>query len=253
MPTTYLYDSSLPGLLSTLYECLALNFTPAKIMTDNKFQEDLFTKTQYIETSQVKASKLINKLRTVSYRLSGTALYAYTAEKENYETALLEYIKLGLRYGEKVETFLTNPHVEQIMKLVNSVRLETHRLKGFVRFRELVNGLYYAPLEPDGNIVPLLGRHFQTRMADQEWLIHDVKRNIAIFYNKQHTQNINLNLTTDFNKLLSGREKKYQILWQEFHRSISIGERQNSKLQKQWMPARYWKYLVEIPRSTMVK
>jgi probable DNA metabolism protein len=246
----YLYDGTLPGLLSTIYDCLALGFVPQQITPQNRFQPDLFSSTKQIETSQLKASKVLNRLRSISHRLAGTALYIYAAKEDDFEISLLKYLKLGLRYGNKVEQMLADPAVEKIVKIVNRVMLETHRLKGLARFRELQNGMYYAPLEPDNNVVPLMGKHFQERMADQEWLIHDTKRNIAVLYDKQKTKIIDFNTTEDINRLFSAKEKKYQELWREFHRSIAIEARNNPKLQKQLMPKRYWKYLIELPQNS---
>ena len=43
----------------------------------------------------------------------------------------------------------------------------------------------------------------------------------------------------------SDEEIKYSELWKTFHKSISIKERENKKLQQSNLPKYYWKYLVE--------
>jgi probable DNA metabolism protein len=40
-------------------------------------------------------------------------------------------------------------------------------------------------------------------------------------------------------------EKKYQELWKEYYVSASIKSRVNLKAQKNHMPVRYWKHLIE--------
>jgi probable DNA metabolism protein len=45
---------------------------------------------------------------------------------------------------------------------------------------------------------------------------------------------------------ISDAEKDIQQLWQTFYKSITITNRINPKLQAQFMPRRYWKYLPEV-------
>jgi hypothetical protein len=42
-------------------------------------------------------------------------------------------------------------------------------------------------------------------------------------------------------------EAAYQTLWQTYFRNIAVRERRNPPLQRQCMPTRHWKYLVEVP------
>ena len=58
----------------------------------------------------------------------------------------------------------------------------------------------------------------------------------------------------DDSHLISGRlddtmaaedEKLFQTLWKNYFKSLTIKERINPKLQRQHMPQRFWKYLVE--------
>ncbi|MDR2407664.1 MAG: DUF4130 domain-containing protein, partial [Bacteroidales bacterium] len=43
----------------------------------------------------------------------------------------------------------------------------------------------------------------------------------------------------------AAQESRYQELWKTFWRAVAIQERKNPKLQRQFMPKRYWKYLIE--------
>jgi probable DNA metabolism protein len=81
-------------------------------------------------------------------------------------------------------------------------------------------------------------------MADQDWIIHDQKRQMAAIYNQQEWKLTPLNKTElEF----AAREQNYQDLWKEFFDSIAIENRKNSRLQRQNMPKRYWKHLIESP------
>ncbi|MFW6294603.1 MAG: DUF4130 domain-containing protein, partial [Halanaerobium sp.] len=39
-------------------------------------------------------------------------------------------------------------------------------------------------------------------------------------------------------------------LWKSFFSAVSIKNRLNPKLQRQFMPKKYWKYLIEKPGSS---
>ncbi len=57
-------------------------------------------------------------------------------------------------------------------------------------------------------------------------------------------------LITDFKDFcipeISQEERKYQELWKTFVKAISIETRKNLKVQKQFMPRRYWKNMLEM-------
>jgi probable DNA metabolism protein len=55
----------------------------------------------------------------------------------------------------------------RIEKLSQRVRLEAHRMRGFVRFEKVAGGKYFALIAPVHNVLPLIRRHFERRYADQ--------------------------------------------------------------------------------------
>ena len=114
---------------------------------------------------------------------------------------------------------------------------------GLIRFQLYKNNIYYAALEPDHNIAELIAPHFADRMADQNWIIHDLKRNLAVVYNQNEW--FSTTFTLEHKLKLEVEEQYYQKLWQQYYDSIAISNRLNPKLQKNFMPQRYWKHLVE--------
>ena len=110
--------------------------------------------------------------------------------------------------------------------------------------------MYFAKIEPDFNVLPLIRKHFKERYADQKWMIFDLKRHYGIFYDLKEVHFF----TPDSSQLQNFRnseqfhheeEKKYQTLWQRYFVKTGIPERKNMKLNIQWVPKRYWKYLTE--------
>ena len=117
---------------------------------------------------------------------------------------------------------------------------------GFVRFKEIAPLSFYAQIEPVYNILPIILNHFTLRFSDQNFIIHDLKREKAIMYNKESS--IITDLSKDEGYLLSNlnNDENFESLWKTFYKSVNIKERENSKLRNQHMPKRYWNHLTEI-------
>jgi probable DNA metabolism protein len=148
--------------------------------------------------------------------------------------------------------------VFKIHRVSEQVNHEIQRLHGFVRFRRLTDGVYYAAIEPDYNVVRLLASHFTARFNDQQWLIHDLKRDTGIYYdgaicrflpevciNPETVTASSPFTTSKATASLAPKESAYQSIWNQYFQAIAIPERTNPRAQRQRMPQRYWKHLVE--------
>ncbi len=123
-----------------------------------------------------------------------------------------------------------------------------------LRFSKLKDETYYAPIEPVHNVIPLMIPHFKARFSDQNWVIHDVVRKSGVIYSKESKTAELITISEENKDLLNGRnldkyydddELFFQSLWKDFHKAIAIEERKNLKLQQQFMPKRYWRFLTE--------
>jgi probable DNA metabolism protein len=124
-------------------------------------------------------------------------------------------------------------------------------MEAFVRFQQTADNLYYAIIEPDYDVLPLLTKHFQDRYADQRWLIWDNKRRYGIYYDLQTVAVVTVSFEAETNNgkdisiVYDAKEELYQQLWQQYFKSVNIPARKNTRLHLQHMPMRYWKYLPE--------
>jgi len=98
------------------------------------------------------------------------------------ELLLWRYLERGLSVGRALDGMLAHAEVLPVWKLARAVGREAHRYKGLVRFRELVDGSWYAAIEPEHRILPLIAHHFTARFADQRWIIHDMRRDTALIF-----------------------------------------------------------------------
>ena len=130
------------------------------------------------------------------------------------------------------------------------VRRERHRMEAFIRFQKLKDETFYATIEPDFNVLPLLIKHFRNRYADQKWIIYDIKRNYGVYYNLHDTQYIELDFSTvskpgEVAAAFTEDEAIYQSLWKNYFNSVNIPSRKNTKLHLRHIPKRYWRHLTE--------
>ncbi|MDR0541581.1 MAG: DUF4130 domain-containing protein, partial [Dysgonamonadaceae bacterium] len=99
---------------------------------------------------------------------------------------------------------------------------------------------------------PLCAGFFQDRYADQRWLIYDSRRNFGLYYDLKKTEIVRFEqppASLQTGKIVREQqdedEKAFQDLWKEYLQAITIQPRKNLRLQRQFMPRRFWKYLVE--------
>jgi len=148
-------------------------------------------------------------------------------------------------------TDFSDDGVLKINQLAHKVGREKHRMEAFVRFQLTKDDVYFANIEPDFDVIPLISKHFRNRYADQQWIIYDVKRKYGIFYDLHTVEIISLDLndihTNSIEKsdAFINEEYEYQDLWNNYFKSTTIKSRINTKLHVQHVPKRYWKYLSE--------
>jgi len=240
----YIYDGTFNGLLTAIYEIYYRRQVPQQIIPVGATEVQLFVQQEMIITDENKAGKVYAAIETkISTQVLQNAYYAYLSDHPEVGIWIYKYLHLGWKMGARLDLYLTDERVHCIHRLGQKVKAEKHRLLGLLRFQLLKNHIYYAAIEPDHNIVELLAPHFASRMADQDWIIHDLKREIAAVYN-QHEW-ISTALTSEHVLELEREEEHYQKLWKQYFDSIAISNRINPRLQKQFMPRRYWKHLVE--------
>lgn len=240
----YVYDGSFEGLLTSIYKSYYRKEIPNKIISSSDYQDNLLVNFVHIDTDEKKAEKVYNSIKEkISNRALENVFYTYLSELKESGTWIYQYLRLGWKVGRKIDSMLTEDIVLNVHKTRRKVGREVHFILGLLRFKELENNIFYAPFEPQYNIVALVAPHFANRLSEQSWVIHDVKRDIGVLYNGNEW--IVKDITLKEKPKLSENEIFYQNLWKKYFDSIAIKNRINLKLQKSNMPMKYWKYLVE--------
>lgn len=242
----FLYDGSFEGLLTCIFYGYPLK-EEIKITSKENYIPSLITVAEEIETELDKFERVYE---SIEKKLSSSTLrnvyYLYLSEVKDVEDLILTYIKLCYKYGDTINMAKNNDIIISVDKYCKRVSYESHRFTGFVRFKEVGPMSFYAPIEPDHNILPLLINHFARRFSDQNFIIHDLKREIALVYNKEEATISPLEKAQGEKLLSSSHDDNFENLWKEFYKSVNIEERYNPRCQKRMMPTRYWKHLTEM-------
>lgn len=240
----YIYDGSFDGLLTAIYEAYYRRENIDDIVPQDSIVENFLVEKVFIQTDREKSNKVYVAIENkISEEALRKVFYAYLSELPRHGITILKYIQLGFKIGPQVDLNLSNDVVLTMDNIYYKVSKESHRMSGLIRFKQLENGILYSPIEPDYNIVALLAPHFASRMASENWVIHDIKRGIGVLYNKEEWVVKDIEISDSL--IVREEEEEYQELWKAYFKSIAIQSRINPKLQKRNMPMRYWKYLVE--------
>lgn len=196
-----------------------------------------------VKTDAGKAERVLKKLRQYDkFAEEEIGLILRRGDPQKEQIAL-GYLRRIVRLKAPARDRLSEPDVIAAMESVRKVRGEVHLMSGFLRFMEGKNGVFYAPFEPDNDIVELLVPHFTARLKNQPFVIHDTRRNLAALYN---TKDCLIAQTEEkVSVVLSDYEEAFQALWIQYYDSVNIAERPHEKQMKGYMPVRYWKYMPE--------
>jgi probable DNA metabolism protein len=244
------YDGSFEGFLSAVFDIYDYKFTgPFFFAVTGKVQPTLNERHHLVYTNVGKAERVHKGLLNHISPVAAKQLYkTYLSETKNVENILFSYIQYAFRNKESIEYDYGNPAVLEVIQTARKVDRERHRMTAFVRFQQAKDGLFLAIVAPDFNVLPLIIRHFKDRYADQRWLIYDKQRNYGIYYNLETVEFIQLDSEANNHAEkveLHENEGLYQVLWQQYFKSVNIQSRKNLLLHIRHMPKRYWRYLVE--------
>ncbi|UYQ94652.1 TIGR03915 family putative DNA repair protein [Chitinophaga horti] len=247
METILVYDGSWPGLLTAVFEAYANTWVAGIRALDRLSQQDVFASQMEVPTDLEKAARVWKGLHGKVPADACRQLYcAYLSELPGIEMVILSCARFYFSGAKDPHLAYGKSDVLRITQVAKSVDRERHRMKAFVRFQRTGDDLYYAAVEPDFNVLPLIADHFQHRYADQRWLIYDFKRGYGIYYNLQTVEEVMFDGGgPDASDALHEGEQLYQDLWKEYFQRVNISERKNTKLHLRHVPKRYWRLLTE--------
>jgi probable DNA metabolism protein len=245
------YDGTFEGLLTaifTLYDRKISRFTIERgVWQTTALFEDVIN----VHTDNVQATRVLKGLRQ---KLSPDGIQrvyiAHLGAGVEDDNAIAGYIKYAFDSPVNIEDDYGNRDVLRVSEIVNKMRRERHRMEAFIRFKKLQDDMFYAAIEPDFNVLPLLVKHFKNRYSDQKWMIYDIKRDYGIYYNLHDVEFISMEFSSAGDAVnvvaaFGEEEGIYQSLWKNYYKNVNIPARKNMKLHLRHIPKRYWRHLTE--------
>jgi probable DNA metabolism protein len=255
--TTYIFDNTLDGLLTAVFDSFALHQQP-QLLAEGE-QLPLFADEPHrVVTDETKAARVWKGLEK---HLSREALHiisiSWMSEERTLNQPLFNYICKVFQTGKDLSHNASDPDVLFVRNTCRRVLHEEQRMKQFIRFQKAKDGTYLAVVAPDHNVLPLIIDHFQDRFNDQSWLIYDARRHYGYYYGSPSENPVRITFEDESSvpfdltngkldaAVLSTDDQLFQDLWRTYFKAICIRERINPRKQLNDMPRRYWRYMTE--------
>ena len=156
--------------------------------------------------------------------------------------ALLYRLLWRAHAGEKhLLEITTDPDVHRVNRLAQSVRRDTHKMRAFVRFREVNeagNIRYVSWFEPDHYIVEANAAFFVRRFATMTW-------SILTPYRSVHWNGDDLAFAAGASKADIPDDDRLEAYWRAYYSSIFNPARLKISAMTSEMPRKYWRNLPE--------
>lgn len=249
---TIVYNGSFEGFLCAVFDVYEYKFTDVNIVPAHKHQPSLFAEPHTVNFDLRHSDRVWSGLQKKLTKGAQDQIYrAFLSELDGIENTLLQYIQYAFSSEVYMEEDYSNPAVLGVFQTAKKVWREKHRMEAFVRFQRTADELYYAVIEPDYNVLPIIAEHFRSRYADQRWMIYDARRKYGMYFDLDSVDTVQIQFADavsdgkNVSSVYDEGEAIYQELWKQYFRSVNIAARKNTKLHIQQMPRRYWKYLPE--------
>ena len=188
-----IYDGSFNGFLTAVYIAFEKSMRVTDIRSNAVNQNGLFSETEIIFTDVDKAKRVWNGIQKKSNTAIKNIYFSYLSEYEGVEHILYQYI-VGLYKDNYENDSETGGVLGKIIQLSKNSARSKERIESSLVFELSLDEVYVATVKPDGDVLPLISKHFRSRLPHQPWIIYDLKREYGIFYNLERVEIISLNL-----------------------------------------------------------
>ena len=246
----YLYDGTLEGLLCCVFESYLRHEDPEDIVREKDYQPRFEQSSLFVAADFERAARVRRGVEREAGKQAFAAI-AYAAANDDPHAGTIAYrfirhvMDSPKRTGRRsVLNDLSNPVVADLVALQKHVSKEAEKMRQFVRFSQLENGVWFARCNPNANVVPLVMNHFAGRFNIQPFIIFDEAHHLCGVYDGNSWylvagDAINVPARTPGDAYI-------EALWQRFYDAVSIQSRFNPELRRHFMPVRLWENLPEL-------
>ncbi|MBO9640561.1 MAG: TIGR03915 family putative DNA repair protein [Siphonobacter aquaeclarae] len=232
---TYLFDGSLEGFLTLIFDWYARNPGPIRIQTGTSAPGKVHVVRRDAEKAQRVASGLRQRLSAAGWRAFCCTFLSELSESPVHLFGYALYIFSEVPGAEKN---YSHDDVLYVRQIASRIEREMHQTEAHVRFQQSGDGVLYATVNPRFNVLPLLARHFSGRYAHHTWIIYDIRRNYGLYYDKKSVKLFRLEPAGEG----GARTEAFTAIWQTY-----LGNRSfQGSLAVKNLPQRFWSYLAEM-------
>ncbi|EHI97891.1 hypothetical protein CDLVIII_1188 [Clostridium sp. DL-VIII] len=245
----YIYDNTFEGLLTAVYNGFYSKNPPEFIYSKSESNIPLLLgEIIEVTTDEIKFNKVKNAIINTIDLLALKKIYmTYLSNYKDKSILIFNYLKIAFKLKHEVHSFLNIDVIRLVDDINRRVMFECHNFEGFIRFNYLDEKFLYASIEPDNDILELIGEHFKKRFPKEYFIIHDISREKALIYDTLSYEIIEM--AADIYEKLRLHNDEYTELWKTYFKATTIEERKNLRLQRRMMPKRYWKHILETDAS----
>lgn len=242
--TVFEYDGSYEGFLSAVFEAyLRACAGDCEIQRTGNLAGLALGGICSVVSDEKRAERVEKKLCSLS---CGRVLYkAWLSGEENIENDMLACIRIALERGSAPWGMRTENCVSRVCGAAGRVGTEAHRYLQFVRFACVSEEppVYAADIEPKYDILPMLGNHFSKRFSSQCFVIRDRSFNQTLVWDMRSWY---ISSDPELLRIPLHGDSEFQEMWKGYFRAVAIPWRRNKKLQAQFVPQRFRRYLTEF-------
>ncbi|MDR2385503.1 MAG: TIGR03915 family putative DNA repair protein [Tannerella sp.] len=250
--SVFFYDKTFEGLLSAVFDAYCHKIFPEKLLKTGEPVPMFIDTSHTVMTESGHSKRVWNALLNKSGdNVCNMLVYVWLSEMNGSDELLFRYICKTFDSTKKNKYNFGDSDVLEVNKIAHKVAHEALYIKQFVRFQKTADNIFFAPIRPLYNALPLTIKHFADRFADQQWIIFDMRRKYGYYYDLHAANEITF---IHDDKITSGKmdesimakdEKLFQDLWKGYFNSMTIKERINPRLHRKNMPSRFWRELTE--------
>lgn len=252
----FLCEDSVDGIFSGVYDAWAsrLGHNNVALRVRGELNYELFATYQEVPCDAGKAAKVARSIREKMGQEAYQTIYqaALSANPEKAD-CIYRVVARGMSAGvtryeaRNVIWNLQDQNVCRTFELSRQTGKEAGRYIEFVRFRELTNGVLFSEIQAENQVLPLIGEHFADRFPNEDFIIYDNGHNDCLIHGRGRSWFILRDTQPDAETKndISRIEQEMQQLWRGFCRTISIEARENRRLQTQFWPLKFRKWMTE--------
>lgn len=238
----YIYDNTFDGLMTAVFDIFASRDGEACIAPASDGVSFSLYGSKTVLTDAVKSSRVLNGLAKFGGEVPVRIYKAWLSRADGVEDLILAVVRIA--FDVRSDPFALRHHdpICRLDALCRRVGREAERMLQFVRFVRLHEDIYAADVEPEYDVLELIGDHFHNRFSRSRLVVRDLRHQKALVSSHSGWHIASL----PGNNPPLPKDGLYENLWKTYFRTIANESRINLKLQQHFVPLKYRKHLTEF-------